>query len=135
MANSCIEFLTDLEMKHCREPVIVFLAAMQGCSYLKSRGIPESHREMQHYGNHPTLLRNKRIYSHQKQHKIVFCVYQISVCKICQIQTPQSKSFFACTSQILLFSIHMSRSASAAQEMIELQRNSLCLKPQPSTHR
>ena len=59
MANSCIEFLTDLEMKHGREPVIVFLAAMQGCSYLKSRGIPESHREMQHYGNHPTLLRNK----------------------------------------------------------------------------
>ena len=48
----------------------------------------------------------------QNQYKMKSCFYQISGCKIYQIQTLQFKSFFACTSQILLFSILMSRFAS-----------------------
>ena len=48
----------------------------------------------------------------QNQYKMKSCFYQISGCKIYQIQTLQFKSFFACTSQIPLFSILMSRFAS-----------------------
>ena len=45
MANSCIEFLTDLAMKHGCKPVIIFLAVMQGCSYLKSQAFRKSQRD------------------------------------------------------------------------------------------
>ena len=50
------------EMKHGCELVITGLAAMQGCSYLKSQASGKSWRVPQYYyGNHPTQQNNKCI--------------------------------------------------------------------------
>ena len=62
-------------MKHGCELVIIGLAAMQGCSYLKNQASR----------NHTTPPNSKHTYSLQKQYKIASCVFRITVCKIRQI--------------------------------------------------
>ena len=68
-------------MKHGWELVIIGLAAMQGCFYLKSQ-VLESHKEIHNYGKHPTPQNNYCTYSLKKQHKIVSYAYTSLVCKI-----------------------------------------------------
>ena len=94
-------------MKHGCELVVIGLAAVQGCSYFKS----QMFRKID-YGNNPIPQNNQRTCRQQKQQKIVSCVLRISVCKIRQIQQLESKSFFACISQIPSFSNPMQLIAS-----------------------
>ena len=47
----------NIQMKHGWELVIIGLAAMQGCFYLKSQ-VLESHKEIHNYGKHPTPQNN-----------------------------------------------------------------------------